>query len=276
MAEASKIAWTDATFNGWIGCTEVGEGCRSCYARTLDSAKRWGGVTHWGVGVPRYRTSPSNWAKPISWNKKAEAAGRPLKVFCNSLGDVFDAEVDPQWRADLFSLWRATPWLNWIVVTKRVPNIKKMIPDNWAYAFGNVGLVATVVDQDEMNRDGPRLLKIPAAWHGFSLEPQIGPVVIPGSFTAHPGSLWFITGGESRQRGGPEPREYDPVWAAILTQACRDARKAWLPWFAFVKQTGARPRGLQPPRDGAGADPEAWPADLRVRDFPPELCTRAA
>lgn len=275
MAEKSAIAWTDATFNAWIGCTEVGPGCDNCYARSLDAAKRWGGVTHWGIGVPRYRTSVSNWMQPLRWNKKAEAAGKPLKVFCSSLSDVFDGEVDPQWRKDLFDVWRATPWLRWIVLTKRVPNIGKMLPADWfdGKSFANVGLVATVVNQEEMDRDGPRLLKFPAAWHGFSLEPQIGCVVPPASFRQHLGSLWFITGGESRQRGGPAPREYDPAWAALIAQACRNARKAGKRWFAFVKQTGAIPRGLEPPKDGAGADPASWPEYMRVREFPPELLT---
>ena len=35
MAENSNIEWTDHTFNPWIGCTKVSDGCKHCYAQTL-------------------------------------------------------------------------------------------------------------------------------------------------------------------------------------------------------------------------------------------------
>src|SRR5688572_4428248 len=104
MAEVTGIAWTDSTFNPWIGCTKVGPGCDHCYAEALDKRHRWGGATHWGAGVERMRTSPSNWAKPRAWNRKAVASGKPWRVFCASLADVFDNEVPHDWRADLFEL----------------------------------------------------------------------------------------------------------------------------------------------------------------------------
>lgn len=65
------IAWTDSTFNGWIGCTKVGPGCDGCYAHALDARGRFEGKTHWGPGVPRYRTSAHNWHQPRIWNRKA-------------------------------------------------------------------------------------------------------------------------------------------------------------------------------------------------------------
>ncbi|CAB1371342.1 protein of unknown function (plasmid) [Denitratisoma oestradiolicum] len=40
MAEKTRIAWTDSTFNPWIGCTKVGLGCDHCYAEALMD-KRW-------------------------------------------------------------------------------------------------------------------------------------------------------------------------------------------------------------------------------------------
>src|SRR5690606_31944191 len=112
MAENSKIEWTDHTFNPWIGCTKVGPGCDGCYAENLMD-KRYGRVT-WGPGEDRARTSPGNWRKPLQWNRQASAANgeRPF-VFCASLADVFDNEVDELWRVDLFKLIEQTPNLIW-------------------------------------------------------------------------------------------------------------------------------------------------------------------
>ena len=98
MAEITGIAWTDSTFNPWIGCTKVGPGCDHCYAETLDKRHRWKGAEHWGAGVPRMRTSASTWAKPLAWNRAREKDGKTHRVFCASLADVFDNEVPLRWR----------------------------------------------------------------------------------------------------------------------------------------------------------------------------------
>lgn len=284
MGNVSNIAWTDSTFNGWVGCTEAGPGCDSCYARDLDARYQWGvkkgdrrtdGLApHWGAGAPRYRTSAGNWRGPILWNKSAETLRVPRKVFAHSLSDVFDNEVPDEWRADLFALMKITPWLRWQVLTKRVPNIRKMLPADWGKGYPNVGLVATVVDHQEFERDGPRLLSVPARWHGFSVEPQLNTLGILSArrlLDEYPGSKWIITGGESAQKakdGTPAvAREYDLRWARDIIRIAAISRNT----YAFVKQTGARPIGCDAPEDGAGAKPERWPADIRVRDFVPEL-----
>ena len=50
MGETTEISWTDHTFNPWIGCTRVSEGCRFCYAETMSSRYGW---TKWGPGGVR-------------------------------------------------------------------------------------------------------------------------------------------------------------------------------------------------------------------------------
>lgn len=290
MGRETAIGWTDHTFNAWIGCKEAGPGCDCCYARELDRKYQWGvpaeqaaanraaGVApHWGDGAPRYRTSARNWSEVIRWNAAAQARGVPAKVFCNSLSDVFDNEVPAEWRRDLFALWRETPWLRWQPVTKRAPNIKKMLPPDWGDGYPNVGLVITTVNQREFDRDAPRLLSVPARWHGFSLEPQIGYIDPTKVCGAHAGPLWFITGGESDQERGrperklPEPRVYDPHWAVMLEIDCAEARARGQSWHLFVKQMGARPLGVSWPKDGMGKDPAEWNALVRVQAFVPEL-----
>ena len=128
MAENSKIEWTDHTFNPWMGCMKVGPGCDGCYAENLMD-HRYGRV-RWGAGEPRVRTSTANWRKPVQWNRDASGrdGDRPF-VFCASLADVFDNEVDPLWRADLFALIDATPNLVWLLLTKRIGNVMKMVED---------------------------------------------------------------------------------------------------------------------------------------------------
>lgn len=136
----------------------------------------------WGAGNPRIRTSPENWRKPLAWNAKhaeffAEHGCRQ-RVFCASLGDVFDNAVDPQWRRDLFNLIAQTPNLDWLLLTKRIGNAAAMIeetnfPKNREWPWPNVWLGATIVNQEEADRDIPKLLAVPAAKRFLSMEPLL-------------------------------------------------------------------------------------------------------
>lgn len=208
MAEISGISWTDATFNPWIGCTRVSPACDRCYAARNN--ERWNWVPGWGTGVARRRTSVQNWNKVLKWNREAAASGRPLRVFCASLADVFDNEVEQAWRDDLWGLLRATPNLRWILLTKRIGNAPKMLPAFWPMA--HVGLMSTLENQEVWDRDYHKLEAVPAAWHGVSAEPLLSHIDIGD---AKPD--WIITGGES----GPGFRPLDMDAVRSLRDQCR-------------------------------------------------------
>jgi len=305
VAEKTGIAWCDSTWNPWIGCTKVSPGCDHCYAAEQDSRKRWdGGKTHWGAGVPRYRTSASNWVQPIAWNKKAAKSGEVHRVFCASLADVFDNEIDLTWRLDLWQLIEKTPNLSWLLVTKRIGNVPAMVPAWMHNGFPtNVRILITVVNQEEADRDVPKLLAL-SCKNGISYEPALGPVdwspwlwpmcwhwdakyrspedaIAAGAYaeqkpqglvSAHRKFLeWIIVGGES----GPKARPFDIDWAYSTVAQCKGASVP-----CFVKQLGVsaffEPTEFHESiegreyhfKDRAGADPAEWPEHLRVREFP--------
>lgn len=205
MAEVSEISWTDATFNPWIGCTKVSPACDRCYAERDNSRRGW--VAGWGPGIPRRRTK--TWGEPLKWNRKAAETGYRPRVFCASLADVFDNEVPQAWRDDLWALVKATTNLRWILLTKRIGNAPKMLPADWPYP--NAGLMATLANQEEWDRDFHKLMAVPAAWHGVSAEPLLGPIDIGN---ARPD--WIITGGES----GPGFRPLDMNAVRGLRDQC--------------------------------------------------------
>lgn len=252
MAENSAIEWCDHTFNPWEGCQKVGPGCDHCYAEARDI--RFTGGRHWGPGAPRRRTSPSNWAQPRKWQREAAAFHakhrRWPRVFCASLADVFDNAVDPIWRKDLWQLIRETPDLRWILLTKRVGNITGMLPFGWLEGeFDHVGLMITVVDQAEADRDVPRLLDVPITlrqWFGISHEPALGAIDWRNIADDGTGSIdalaglsfcqgrsepapiarlsWIIFGGES----GRDARPVHPDWARADRDQCAAAGTAFL------------------------------------------------
>ena len=277
MAENSRISWTRSTFNPWIGCARVGPGCDNCYAETLDSFRRFGGATHWGAGVPRLRTSPGYWRQPYRWHERAaqekEAGvswnGRSgfWPVFCASLADVFDNEVPQSWRDQLFEMIELTPRLTWQLVTKRIGNARMMAPARWSHEWpANVWVIATTVDQEEFDRDWPKLRAVPARVRGISAEPLLGSIRFPSDAK---GELhWVIYGGESLQRGVARPCDIKWIADGIIRE-CRSIGAA-----PFVKQLGSlaylHSNGHRIEIRGSGkmADPSEWHDDLRVQEFP--------
>lgn len=273
MSENTKIEWADHTFNPWIGCTKVGPGCDNCYAKA-DFDDRKHRVT-WGAGQERSRTK--TWGGPVRWNKQHEAFfaanGRRQRVFCASLADVFDKSVDPTWRHDLWQLIQDTPHLDWLLLTKRIGNVFGMLPDGWAFGHGawpNVWIGATIVNQEEADRDIPKLLAVPAAKRFLSMEPLLGPVTIdqrliaPIEGTSQHGQRfidWVIVGGES----GPGARPMHPDWARSLRDQCEAAGvpflfKQWGEWVnAYPRPSGTPGRFRLAPHDK-----DAW---ISTRDM---------
>lgn len=258
MAEASLIAWTDSTFNPWIGCMKVSPGCDNCYAETLMDM-RYGRV-EWGqrktddmapsVGT-RSRTSPAYWRQPLTWNRRAAefraAHGRRRRVFCASLADVFDNQVDAGWRTDLWKLIWDTPDLDWLLLTKRPENIDGMLPMSWASHAGewsHVWLGATCENQENYDRRWPILQRIPAEVRFISYEPAIGPLRTLAFDENDTLPDWLICGGES----GRCYRDMPVAWANDIGWICKHLGVPF-----FMKQM-------------AGGKP--IPSDILVRQFP--------
>lgn len=280
MAEFSKISWTDATFNFAWGCTEVGPGCDNCYAREFAKRFDYG----WGQGAPRRFFGDKHWNEPLKWNEKAKREGKKKKVFCASMADWADNEVGQEHRDRLFALIKKTDRLIWQLLTKRVGNARKMLPQDWGNGYENVWFGITVVNQEEADRDFSKLLDIPARLRWLSVEPQLGPIEFERPWMAYqfdrlnkgeyPKRVremlhWVVIGGESGPLGKVRP--FDFRWARSGITQCREAGVP-----VFIKQMGART--FADPEDGApllrtfshadAANPEKWPSDLRIQEFP--------
>lgn len=175
MGTETAIAWTDHTFNPWMGCLKVSPGCEHCYAETLVKGRFK--LPVWGPPktTDRKHTSVSNWKQPLTWNRAAAKAGVRDRVFCASLADVFEdhAQVAP-WRAELFALIEVTPHLDWQLLTKRPENLRRFLPPSWLdKPRANVWLGTTVEDQRRANERIPHLLATPASVRFLSCEPLL-------------------------------------------------------------------------------------------------------
>jgi len=226
MGKDSKIEWTHHTFNPWWGCHKVSAGCDHCYAEGL--AKRFGNDI-WGVAASRKFFGEKHWAEPLRWNHEAYLANERRRVFCASMADVFEPRDDlvPQ-RERLWSLIRATPWLDWLLLTKRPSLIKHLAPTDWVEnGFqGNVWLGTSIESQEWVGKRLRHLASLKAAVRFVSCEPLLGQVDLHGW---RRGVDWVIAGGES----GIGARPAHPDWFRLLRDWCAHG-----PAFLF-KQWGA-------------------------------------
>jgi protein gp37 len=244
MAENSKIEWTTNTFNPWIGCQKISPGCDHCYAETTNNQRGW--VT-WGPKGERKRTSEANWKKPIAWNKAADEFerehGHRLRVFCASLADVFDNKGPADARADLFKLIKATPRLDWQLLTKRPQNIAKFLPPDWGDGYRNVWLGVTAEDAEHYRQRWPILSATPAAIRFISYEPAVGPI---GPLDLGTGRTpdWLISGGES----GWGARRMMPDWAREARDECAKHGVAFFhkQWGTYKSNPLVIEQGLSP------------------------------
>lgn len=211
MGENTKIEWATHTFNPWWGCVKVSEACKHCYAEAW--AKRVGQPV-WGPKSDRRFFSEQHWKSPLTWNRKAEGANVRPRVFCASMADVFEDrdELSP-WRNKLWELIEETPHLDWLLLTKRPQNVKRLSgwSKNWP---ANVWLGTTVELQKRADELLPYLASVPAKVRFISAEPLLGPLDLE-PYLAN--SIdWLITGGES----GPKARPASPAWFRSLLTQC--------------------------------------------------------
>lgn len=284
MGENSNIEWTDHTFNPWRGCTKVHAGCTNCYAEVNYSVKMHG--IKWGPNGTRVVAADSGWEKPVAWNRQAEAEGVRRKVFCASLADVFEDWQGPMLNAKgeqlftddsgsvpitmahcrqrLFSLIDATPWLDWILVTKRPENIRRMwgmktdfrpifpgAPGKLGAATecmvsqarrSNVWLLTSVSDQASADKQIPELLKCRdlAPVLGISAEPLLGPIDLQSTPDPLGDADWKMD--VLRPYRWRNIRPAGPV----VYPDWRHVGRPWLDWVIVGGESGPHARPMHP------------------------------
>jgi protein gp37 len=268
VADKSGIEWTDATWNPVVGCEKVSPGCDHCYAirdgARLQHLAAYAGTIADGDWTGVVRELPERLDVPLRWQK-------PRKVFVNSMSDLFHPDVSRAFIEKVFDVMARAERHTFQVLTKRPARMAKLTHDRLAtpeevdgghelgivpglWDLVNSGIPApnvhlgTSVESNEFAWRADRLRETAAAVRFLSIEPLLGPV----DGVTVKGLDWIIVGGES----GHGARPLDLGWIRDLRDQCSDEGVP-----LFVKQLGI----------AWGPDhkhPEAWPADLRIREYP--------
>ena len=301
MAEKTAIQWTDSSQNpivvkggGWY-CIKVSEGCQHCYAEKLNQSPYYHGNQLKYKHLPQMPELELKRDMLAGWAKKT----KPRRHFVSSMTDVFGEFVPDEWIFEILDAMLPAPLQTFQVLTKRAERMYQMCLA-WLEARGlsslppNIWIMVSVDNQGRADERIPWLLRVPAFIHGLSVEPLLGPIDLKwcdwcGRFGDHDceggytwaktikedqaGINWVIIGGES----GHDARPFYIGWARDLISQCRPAGVP-----VFMKQLGSNQAGdgFDPadwPRmtyfgrftdDKKGGNPDEWPKELRVREFP--------
>lgn len=227
MAGLSEIEWTDATWNPVAGCTILSPGCSNCYAMRM--AARLQAMKHESyMGTTRKSGKRSVWTGkvnlveksleiPLKWKK-------PRRIFVNSMSDLFQDKVPPEFIARAWKVMGKANWHNYQILTKRPDNMAKVIKDLKLPFLPHVWL-GTSVESEEYNFRIDELRQIKEFIKFISFEPLLDSV---GNVDLSDID-WAIIGGES----GPKSRPMKEIWVDEIKIACDKYQVAF-----FFKQWG--------------------------------------
>ncbi len=198
---ATKIEWTDATWNPVTGCSKISPGCANCYAERMAKRLKAMGQAHYKDGF-EVRCHPDALDAPLSWR-------RPQNVFVNSMSDLLHEEVPMRFVDAVFDTMVKAHWHRFQVLTKRSERLAEVARSlEWP---DNVWMGVSIENQDYVWR-ADDLRSVPAAVRFLSIEPLIAPI----TDLDLTGIDWVIVGGES----GPGARAMKLAWVVTLRDLC--------------------------------------------------------
>lgn len=223
MGQHTAIAWTDSTWNPWMGCRRVGLGCVNCYM--FRDRNRFG-----QNGEDIKRTEDPTFYAPIRQTNFGP------KVFVCSWSDFFLPEAD-EWRAEVWGIIKQKQNLIFQILTKRPERILQCLPHDWGDdGYPNVWLGVSVENQKSADKRIPPLLDIPTAVRFVSAEPLLDKTHLC-EWTSEGFLDWVIIGGES----GPNARPMDEAWVEHIIEECvhDDVPVFFKQWGGLRKVNGA-------------------------------------
>ncbi len=274
----TKIEWVEYSINpiragkgkSWPSgthCTKVSPGCAHCFAEPLN--KRFGN------GLP-YDNTPTEFHLDLSVFDTLPKT-KPVKVFVQSMGDLFHEDVPFEFIEEVYEAIEKTPRHKFLILTKRPDRMLEWFKDytnnfcdEWAYS-PNLWLGVTAENQEMADKRIPILLQIPAAKRFVSIEPMLGGVdlmTIPDGGWPQTDALHGTTGSDCQidvspklnhvivgAESGHKRRECEIEWVRNIVEQCKDAGVP-----CFVKQIHINGK--------VSKNMAEWPEDLRVQEYP--------
>lgn len=230
----TTIEWTDAVWNPMTGCTQISAGCDNCYAKTVAERRtrtqylrkrpvRESAASLIDPFAPRFWEERLK--QPLSWK-------RPMRVFVDSMSDVFHAHFTAEMIARVFDVMNRAHWHQFQLLTKRPGRAARLAAQ---FSWTENIWIGTSIEDMRVAKRADDLRKITQANVRFiSAEPLLGPLDTLDLTAIE----WVIGGGES----GAGYRPVDLAWARGLRDRCQAAGVPffWKQWGGNTSKSGGR------------------------------------
>jgi protein gp37 len=200
---ATKIEWTENTWNPVTGCTKLSSGCKYCYAEIMTRRLQAMGQEKYINGF-EITLHPETLNEPYLWKK-------PKMIFVNSMSDLFHKDIPVDFIKQVFNVMKENPQHVFQILTKRADILKYYDAEGWLDWSHNIWMGVTVEDKKVSNRID--LLRQTGAKVKFlSCEPLL--TDLPKLNLSN--IDWVIVGGES----GRSPRPIKEEWILNIKEQC--------------------------------------------------------
>ena len=157
MGKTTGIQWAQSSWNPWMGCTKVSEGCAQCYAER--DMKRF------GKDFNTITRSKTTFRDPLKWKE-------PRMIFVCSWSDFFHPDVPKEWRLDAWEIMACAKQHTFLILTKRPERMREeWIVRPWIRHVPNLWLGVMTEDQATADERIPLLLQTPAAVQKYPPAP---------------------------------------------------------------------------------------------------------
>ena len=242
----TNIEWADRVWNPTSGCLKVSHGCKHCYADREWNIRHRHNPNHiaYGRDFSDIQVHPARLAAPFAWR-------RPVRIFVDSISDLFQDEIPLEFVAAVFGTIALAPEHTFQILTKRPQRMRAFFEwlalegrrtspaavcvmqllrhavalpkhvaarldwptiDAMAWPLPNVWLGISAENQNALDARLPELLATPAAVHWISAEPLLSALTVPAPVPGQASVKWIVAGGES----GPKARFAHPDWLRQL------------------------------------------------------------
>jgi protein gp37 len=169
-----------------------------------------------------------------------------------------------EWRTKAWKIIKATPQLQYQIITRQPDRIKACLPPNWGNTGrNNIWLGVGATTEEETYYRVKELLKVPARVRFLSAEPLKENIVSARTAPLLKELDWVTVSGHASYKLSDICFPIDVAWPSDIAELCK---QSGIP--LFVKQLGNEFSKKMGYRDPYGFDITEWPEQLQVRKLP--------
>lgn len=157
------------SWNPWLGCHKISEGCRHCYVYREDAA--------FGTSTPSNEVRrTASFSLPLKKDRKGNLKYPSGTMFALCFTSDLLLEEADEWRDEIWDIIRQRSDCRFFFFTKRITRLAECLPEDWGDGYENVAVGCTVENQEMVNVRMPVFHSLPIRHRLVIVAPMLGKV----------------------------------------------------------------------------------------------------